>query len=253
MQFNRLRYYPKQQKSSIMPARRIDLGFTMNNMRFVTNTIFVILCAALISTKSFAEPINLNTVKDNLQTYHDSGDYQKEITQVASRADQYIIHQAEINERSKHPQKLAIVLDIDETSLSYYNYMFKRHFTHDPVASREEILTANAPAIQPVLSLYQDALSHHIAVFFVTARRSFAYQATVRNLKSAGYRTWAGLYTRPNYYKEPSMAPFKSETRAMIIKQGYTIVASIGDQLSDLSGGYAQKTFKLPNPYYFIP
>ncbi|MDP3705919.1 MAG: HAD family acid phosphatase [Legionellaceae bacterium] len=225
----------------------------MNNMRFVANTFFAILCATLINTKSFAEPVNLNTVKDNLRAYHDSGDYQKEITKVATQADQYMVHQAEMNERSKHPQKLAIVLDIDETSLSYYDHMYKRHFTHDPIASREEILTENAPAIKPILLLYQNALSHHIAVFFITARRSFAYQATVRNLKAAGYRKWAGLYTRPNYYKEPSMAPFKSETRAMIMKQGYTIIASIGDQLSDLSGGHAQKMFKLPNPYYFIP
>jgi hypothetical protein len=27
----------------------------------------------------------------------------------------------------------------------------------------------------------------------------------------------------------------------------------MGDQESDLSGGYAEKTFKLPNPVYFLP
>lgn len=225
----------------------------MNNARFIANTLFAIVCAAVINAKSFAEPTNLSSIKSSLQTYHDSGMYQKELAQVAARANQYITRQATTNEHSKHPQKLAIVLDIDETSLSYYNHMFKRHFCHDPIASRQEILTENAPAIQPILALYQDALKHNISVFFITARRSFAYQATVRNLKAAGYRKWAGLYTRPNYYKESSMAPFKSETRAMIAKQGYTIVASIGDQLSDLYGGHAQKTFKLPNPYYFIP
>lgn len=224
----------------------------MNHMRFITNILFAILCSTMPHSTSFAEPTNLGLLKTELQTYHDSGMYLKEISEVANRADQYITRQAEINEHSKHPQHLAIVLDIDETSLSYYKQIYKRHFCHDPITSRDEILKANAPAIKPVLALYRNALNHHVAVFFITARRSYAYQATVRNLKKAGYGVWAGLYTRPNYYKEPSMAPFKAETRAMITKQGYTIIASIGDQSSDHLGGYAQKTFKLPNPFYYI-
>jgi len=48
------------------------------------------------------------------------------------------------------------------------------------------------------------------------------------------------------------LVTFKSEARAAITKQGYTIIASIGDQYSDLKGGYAEKTFKLPNPYYYL-
>jgi hypothetical protein len=27
-------------------------------------------------------------------------------------------------------------------------------------------------------------------------------------------------------------------------------VANLGDQVSDLSGGFAEKTFKLPDPFY---
>jgi len=27
----------------------------------------------------------------------------------------------------------------------------------------------------------------------------------------------------------------------------------VGDQLSDLSGGHAERTFKVPNPFYFVP
>jgi hypothetical protein len=30
-------------------------------------------------------------------------------------------------------------------------------------------------------------------------------------------------------------------------------VLNMGDQLSDLEGGYAERTFKLPNPFYWIP
>jgi len=34
------------------------------------------------------------------------------------------------------------------------------------------------------------------------------------------------------------------------MKEGYVIVANVGDQNSDLVGGYCRKFFKLPNPFY---
>ena len=34
---------------------------------------------------------------------------------------------------------------------------------------------------------------------------------------------------------------------------GYDIVANFGDQFSDLNGGFADQTFKIPNPTYFLP
>ncbi len=46
---------------------------------------------------------------------------------------------------------------------------------------------------------------------------------------------------------------YKSGTRAYIESLGYDIVASFGDQFSDLKGGYADRTFKMPNPNYYLP
>jgi predicted secreted acid phosphatase len=46
---------------------------------------------------------------------------------------------------------------------------------------------------------------------------------------------------------------YKSGTRAYIESQGYDIVANFGDQFSDLEGGFADKTFKMPNPNYYLP
>jgi hypothetical protein len=34
---------------------------------------------------------------------------------------------------------------------------------------------------------------------------------------------------------------------------GFVIIASIGDQWSDLEGGHAERVFKVPNPFYLIP
>ncbi len=47
--------------------------------------------------------------------------------------------------------------------------------------------------------------------------------------------------------------PLQVGHRAHIESLGYDIVGNFGDQFSDLKGGYADHTFKLPNPNYFLP
>jgi hypothetical protein len=46
---------------------------------------------------------------------------------------------------------------------------------------------------------------------------------------------------------------YKSKYRRMLEEDGYRIRSSLGDQWSDLAGGDAgDRTFKLPNPMYYI-
>jgi acid phosphatase len=215
--------------------------------------LIALSASLLFSSLVFAEPANLTLVKNEIKNYHDSGLYQKELAQVIHQAQQFIVHQAISNQKHKSPQKLAIVLDIDETSLSNYPYMIKRDFTGTKKQYHQDIMAANAPAIKATLALYKDAIHHGVKVFFVTGRHQSERQATEKNLRKAGYTQWAGLYLRPNHYPHKSIIPFKSHTRKLISEQGYTIVATIGDQYSDLKGGYAEKGFKLPNPYYYLP
>jgi hypothetical protein len=50
------------------------------------------------------------------------------------------------------------------------------------------------------------------------------------------------------------VAAYETCARADIEKRfSATIIANIGDQQSGLSGGHAERTFKVPNPFYFIP
>ena len=163
-----------------------------------------------------------------------------------------MVDRANSNEHSAHPEKLAIVLDIDETSLSNYNIMVEHHFVVNRAQFHQTILAADAPVIEPMLQFYNDALKRGITIFFVTGRYPSERLATIKNLKHAGYHDWKELYLKPEHYNQASVIPFKSQTRAAISHLGYTIIASIGDQESDLKGGYAEKTFKLPNPYYHI-
>lgn len=217
----------------------------------VFRSLFAILAGAiLVHTSVFAEPTNLGLLKQELVRYYDSGQYLKEFQDVTNQASEYMQQEIALNQRLTHPKRLAIVLDIDETSLSNYSNMVQDDFANNPTKIAEELMAAKEPAIPPMLDLYQQAVQNNVAVFFVTGRDVSFQEATIENLKAAGYTQWAGLSFRNG--KIPTIA-YKSAERAKIIQNGYAIIASLGDQDSDLIGGYAQKTFKLPNPFYYLP
>ena len=56
--------------------------------------------------------------------------------------------------------------------------------------------------------------------------------------------------SRPNRSCVSAVA--RDGQRAYVESLGYDIVANFGDQFSDLDGGFADKTFKMPNPNYYV-
>jgi acid phosphatase len=104
--------------------------------------------------------------------------------------------------------------------------------------------TEKAEAVAPTLAVLRVAQAAHIAVFFITGRDETVRAAAEKNLRQAGYDSWVRLIMRPAHSKAPQRARIESE--------GYTIIANIGDQPSDLAGGHAEKTFLIPNPFYRI-
>lgn len=169
--------------------------------------------------------------------------------------------------------KPALVLDIDETSLSNWEQIYHNDFAYIPSGAcdlksssgcgqREWELSASGAAMQPTLELFNFAKtlkgkdSSPLAVFFVTGRYEDPFErlATEWNLRRVGYDQWQQLYMRPDVTRSKRVSDYKTQARADIEdRQHYTIVANIGDQFSDLVGGRAQKCFKVPNPFYFIP
>jgi acid phosphatase len=77
-------------------------------------------------------------------------------------------------------------------------------------------------------------------------------RVTIENLEREGYHDWAGLTLKPAGSTLTTVA-YKSGARAAIEEQGYRIIANIGDQYSDLAGGHADRAFKVPNPFSFLP
>jgi acid phosphatase len=91
-----------------------------------------------------------------------------------------------------------------------------------------------------------------VAVFFITGRTAKDRRNTALNLALQGMGKHEELITRPDCPKDPA-ADFKSARRREITARGFTIIANIGDQATDLEGCYAERGFKLPDPFYLIP
>jgi len=225
--------------------------------------------------------------------------------------------------KPKNGEKKAIVLDVDDTSLTTWNYELYSNWIFNPGDNASFVgLTAGAwtgnlfPATPGMVELATQAKADGYAVFFVTGRGDAQHAATIANLVTdaaaglptldtaiapsigaglpevdAGYpeptavntghplaapfmdglftKPATGVGTTPNQYPAYLNKPefcaaaiasnascpttrYKSGTRAYIESLGYDIVANFGDQFNDLDGGFADKTFKMPNPNYYL-
>jgi predicted secreted acid phosphatase len=103
------------------------------------------------------------------------------------------------------------------------------------------------------LQAFRAARAANVTVFFITGRPEDQRAATERNLRTAGFSGYARLFMVPNDVHFASASDFKAPVREWIEKLGYTIIANIGDQPSDLIGGYAEKKYLLPDPFYRVP
>jgi predicted secreted acid phosphatase len=226
----------------------------MKKMKFRKQYYSLGIALCLFPLLTEAKPLpNLDAVKKEMVQYHDSGQYAADIHKTTQQALDYIRHRVAENNKAANPKKLAAVFDIDETSLSNYPAMLKMGFGGTPKAINDAEDLANDPPILDILKVYNFAKENGVTVFFITGRKEFQRHATTANLRSAGYQGWQALFMKPNDYNLPSVIPYKSGARKKIVEMGYDIILNIGDQWSDLKGGFADKTFKIVDPYYYIP
>ena len=252
-------------------------------------------------------PQNLSVFKQQLLIYRCTR-YEQEIAMVAQEV------QAWIKLRAPQVSNPAIVLDIDETSLSnwpriyqdeYYPFVSPCDFDPKRCIDIDWQWTEQAAAIGPVLDVYKLAQCIDIAspctkvdVYFVTGRHEGPKRApealcplkaqqegkcnylmksprewTLANLQKKGFtgvtndhlcmhpsadprETETVCPTKmdiPAAARDPNVSIYKTSQRIAIEQVPKTIIANIGDQYSDLVGLHAERTFKLPNPFYFIP
>jgi predicted secreted acid phosphatase len=297
-------------------------------LSLITAGVAVAASTALTYTPQKADQItNIDVLRQQIKNYYGSptagsgpnggwstplaldSNYAREACSVAKDGANWLNAQASVPNG-------AIVLDVDDTTLTTFNYELFSNWDYNPSTNAVFVGLGNPPASSStftgnmfpatpcMVDLVTQAKSMGYAVFFITGRGDSQHQATIANLvddAAAGFAnidtvTYSGatvpeidagypmptaidhgsftdgLFTKPSvgnypdYLNKPEFCAdaiaaskscgtvaYKSGTRAYIESMGYDIVASFGDQYSDLNGGYADRTFKMPNTNYYLP
>ncbi|MFI6563584.1 HAD family acid phosphatase [Streptomyces sp. NPDC050534] len=182
----------------------------------------VVTAVSTTALVALAGPANAATSTEDV----DYATWQKDCRAVMDQALPYLQQRIA---RTGPGEKQAIVFDIDNTTLETdFGFKFPQ------------------PANKPVLNVAEYAQQHGVSVFFVTARPGILYAPTEWNLEHDGYQV-SGLYVRGLFDLFKDVAAYKTAQRVDIENKGYTIIANIGNSATDLSGGHAEKTYKLPD------
>ena len=205
---------------------------------------------------SMDEPVNFSITRYKISEYADCfgtfGCYWTDLAAQTQRAQEEL--KRLLATSTKPPDELAIVLDIDETSLSSYCEEKREGFGY--VDSQYQAWIVSSEASIPIpgtLALFNQARAAKVNVFFITGRPHEQTDATARNLKAAGYKDWQGLVLRSEEERTEDTTKYKAKEREKIAKK-YHIIMNVGDQWSDLNGApKAEISVKLPNPFYFLP
>jgi hypothetical protein len=228
---------------------------------------------------------NIDVLRQQIRNYYgdplgtgisgDDSNYAKEARSVAADGARYLSVPHHVD------GKKAIILDVDDTTLETWNYELASNWAYNPTTNADFVNNQRFPAVPGMVDLVTSAAQQGYAIFFLTGRPASQAAATLGNLGTdgvgvdAGYPAptalsdgESGLFTKPAVADYPDYLQkacggdpngscttihYKSATRAHIESLGYDIVANFGDQFSDLKGGFADRTFKLPNPNYYLP
>jgi hypothetical protein len=214
------------------------------------------------------EPANIGQVKNDVKAYYgdyldasgkhhysDSSRFVTDTKRVVADAKRYLTQKLG---KVKNP---AIVLDVDDTSEVTYGWEADNDFGFDPVKQQQAIDNGTFVANKPVLELANWAAQRGVKIYFLTGRSTPQGPQSLKNLANEGYPAPAGAFfkpagTAPDYLPcglTCTTIQYKSGTRAHIQATGARIVLNLGDQFSDLEGGYADHPVKLPNPMYYLP
>ncbi|WCJ42589.1 HAD superfamily subfamily IIIB acid phosphatase [Euphorbia peplus] len=150
----------------------------------------------------------------------------------------------------------AWVFDIDETLLSNLPYYQRHGFGSEPfdeLSFDAWVDEAEAPALPASLVFYKELQKMNYTIILLTGRSEHQRNSTVKNLLYAGYTNWERLFLRGRSDQGTAATVYKSEKRQELLNEGYRIHGNSGDQWSDLLGfAVAERSFKLPNPMYYI-
>jgi predicted secreted acid phosphatase len=224
---------------------------------------------------------NIDSVKKTIYAYY--GD-PKGTGTAATTSSRYISEMATIEKQQRtrllqtcateaqQGRRPAVVLDADDTTLWGYNMeVGDMHFVFTPTAQAPWVNEGKFPATPGMVDLVNAAAQAGCTLVGLTGRNDTQKDATLANLAKVGYQgftpetyftKWVSGSTPPSWvtssdcvaYPSCTTIEYKSTVRKHVEDDlGYDVVANFGDQFSDLIGGHADRSVKLPNPMYYLP
>jgi len=209
----------------------------------MSKVLFYIVIFSSFASCSQQTIKNLSASKKEVDEYYRNGHYGLELYELIEKSISDIGSQ-NISSNS------AVVFDVDETTLSNYEYIKGNDFGWHKETWNHWLLKSRAEVIPQVKKLYEFLVENSINVIFLTARPEMAYQATYDNLQKVGYSEFDTLICKPEKYSDIDNVKFKTSERIKLTNLGYDIIATVGDQESDLEGEYTGLKIKLPNYLY---
>jgi predicted secreted acid phosphatase len=249
------------------PALKVKSAIAITAFSVATGVGGVVVANADSGHVTESDIPNLGLVKTQIKAYYgDTGsaepsptsDFAREVGKIERKTERKLPRLVD-----KADAAPVIILDVDDTTLSTYNYEATHDFGYDPVENAAYIHDHGMGPVFGMPDLANYASHVGADVYYLTGRPETQRADTTRDLLAAGYPDVAPdhLYMRnrtapPPYLPcEPTCTTtqYKSLTREHIESLGNDIVLNMGDQLSDLAGGFADYTAKVPNPMYYIP
>ncbi|MFI9561869.1 HAD family acid phosphatase [Streptomyces rishiriensis] len=226
------------------------------------------------------EPYNIGLLVKDIDTYYGTAPdangvyqasptspYAQDLASIDKAARKYIDKAA--RKAVRKGEKPAVVFDVDDTLLLSLDYEKRYNYTYNSATWAAYVNKADRPAVFGSPELVRYAQKKGVEVFYNSGLAEAQRSAAVENLKKvgadvnldAGHMFLKNAAAPPSYLSAcatPGVwtcttVQYKSGTRKHIEDDlGYEIIADFGDQYSDLDGGYADRTYKLPNPTYFV-
>ena len=191
------------------------------------------------------KPVNLSVAREEVKEYYESGKFDEELTGVIKEAKEKF---AKVEAKANS----VVIFDVDETALNNYGLAKQMDFGYVYDVNKQWNKELKAPAIKQVQGLYNFLIKRGFKIIFLTGRNTNEYDVTYKNLELAGYSGFDTLLTQRKDEQNLNAQEFKTKKRTELIKQGYEIVGTVGDQWTDLNGPYSGIQIKIPNYLYEI-
>lgn len=195
-----------------------------------------------------------SSVFPQVSWYYESGALPRDQAQVIAAARSWVSRRVRTGCRGTTPAavrrcRVAVVFDIDDTLMSSWPYEKAQDppLSFHPDTWAAFVASCGYDPITPSITLLNDLRARGVYVAVVSGGSESIATSFTSCLMRNGVQGWDQATFRPASAADMTAAQYKVRVRMALEQKGYAIIASIGDQVSDMSWGHLERGFLLPN------